>query len=639
MPTYAEARADLEELMSRTARGSIPAAELKTAVLAIFDAYDVDEIDAAVAAAETAAEEAVLAAGFRWQYSTTTTMADPGVGRIRLNSATLNAVTAIAFDDQSYDTGNPNVSARVVSWGQSTNAVKGALTLRKGTAWAEYQITAMTDNSGWTQFTVQHVGSSGAFANNDVLVVDFSRAGDGGAVTSFQSRTGAVALLASDVTAALGTQPAIIKSASDVLRGEEGVAFDFLSRTAFINDYADTLSNSGRPHDLLTVDRNSIGTFVDRDRLIKSAANNVLRYDHDPITGAPLGALIEAAITNRLLRSQEFDNAAWTKNDVTITADAVVAPDGTTTADTLTENSATATHQVQQSAAISAGQTLTLSVWVKAGSGSRWVVLLLAGASGTAFAHFNPGDGSAGDVGVTGGYTSASARAEQYPNGWWRFSLSCVTVTDTSVAAQIRTKVTNGGVSSYAGDGASSTHLWGAQLEALLWPTSYIPTTSATVQRSGDNVTLATTLFKYNALQGTLLCDVSVPRIVTSTVGALSLSDGGVNERIALMLRFSNVSQMTINQGGVAQVATDLSADSPAAGAVRRLAMAWRADDVAGSVNGSAVVTDTSAVLPTVNTLRLGTGGGSTGQISGHLRRAAYISRRMTNAELQALTA
>src|SRR5690606_30749251 len=144
-----------------------------------------------------------------------------------------------------------------------------------------------------------------------------------GRLTAFDGTTGKLVrqAAAQDVYNAIGIAPRV-SGANDVLAGEEGIALQFLSRTAIINDYADVLSDSGRPHDLLTVWRASTATFVGRNRRIQTAAANVMRYDHDPVTGAPRGYLKEGPATNAILWSQEFDNAGWTKVRATVTANA-----------------------------------------------------------------------------------------------------------------------------------------------------------------------------------------------------------------------------------------------------------------------------------------------------------------------------
>jgi len=123
--------------------------------------------------------------GMSFTYSTTTTMADPGSGVIRLDDADLTLVTAAAIDDLSANTGNPDVSTWILSWDDSTSTVRGTLFLRKVSAmenFAVYSITgASTDNSGWTQLALTYVTHSGSFSNSDPLIVAFSRAGDLGA--------------------------------------------------------------------------------------------------------------------------------------------------------------------------------------------------------------------------------------------------------------------------------------------------------------------------------------------------------------------------------------------------------------------------------------------------------------------------
>lgn len=78
--------------------------------------------------------------------------------------------------------------------------------------------------------------------------------------------------------------------------------------------------------------------------------------DYVPTTTAPIfltraqdytfgvpGLLLEGARTNRLAYTEDFSHATWVKSNVTVTANAAVAPDGATTADTLTATAANGT--------------------------------------------------------------------------------------------------------------------------------------------------------------------------------------------------------------------------------------------------------------------------------------------------------
>lgn len=112
--------------------------------------------------------------GFRYTFSSSTTMADPSSGNIRLNNATLSAVTAIAIADASADSGSPDVSAYILTWDDGANSgVRGTVSIRlDGGNFALYSVTgASTDNTGWTQLAVTHLASAGSFTASDSLIV------------------------------------------------------------------------------------------------------------------------------------------------------------------------------------------------------------------------------------------------------------------------------------------------------------------------------------------------------------------------------------------------------------------------------------------------------------------------------------
>jgi hypothetical protein len=123
---------------------------------------------------------AVAAQVVGYDFSTTTTMADPGSGNVRFNHATLSSVSAIAIDD--LDKNGTNQAAYIALWDDSTNTVKGTLICRtSGGDIATFNITGLTVNSGWGQVAVTHVASSGTFSNGEDTYIGFSRAGDKGA--------------------------------------------------------------------------------------------------------------------------------------------------------------------------------------------------------------------------------------------------------------------------------------------------------------------------------------------------------------------------------------------------------------------------------------------------------------------------
>jgi hypothetical protein len=171
---------------------------------------------------------------------------------------------------------------------------------------------------------------------------------------------------------------------------------------------------------LVDFTRASSGTFVGSDGLIKTAATNAPRFDHDPTTGESLGLLVEESRTNLLLQSEEFDDAAWMKARVTVTANAVAAPDGTTTAEKMIANTANDSHFLFQGGSFVSGVEYVLSVFAKK---EEWDFIRLgfpsdrfAGSGRSAC--FDLNNGTVGDT-----QSGVTASIVNFNNGWYRCSI------------------------------------------------------------------------------------------------------------------------------------------------------------------------------------------------------------------------
>ncbi len=177
-------------------------------------------------------------------------------------------------------------------------------------------------------------------------------------------------------------------------------------------------------------------TFVGSDGLIQTAATNVPRIDFDPVTRLCRGLLIEEQRTNLTIRSDDFANAAWAKTAVTATSDQTTSPDGSVNADLISETTANSSRSVLANTlpAVTSGTSYTLSVFLKKGTGSTapdWVILgFVVGGFGTVRAAFNL---STGLFGSTVGTFSGSVT--QYPNGWWRVSMTATATASTAAGS------------------------------------------------------------------------------------------------------------------------------------------------------------------------------------------------------------
>jgi hypothetical protein len=232
--------------------------------------------------------------------------------------------------------------------------------------------------------------------------------------------------------------------------------------------------------------RASTATYYDANGIIQTAASGVARSNAFlPDSGGvfrPAGLLLEAAGTNLVTMSEEFNGTAWGKTNVTITANATTAPDGTTTADKVLASNTTGIHSIFPGA-IGVG-TYTFSVFAKKSEYSR-LVINYYGIS------FNLDTGVIEST-LPWQYNS-SAKIEKFANGWYRCSVTGTAYGNLYLS--LANAAPSGNLNdppSFTGDGTSGIFLWGAQLEASPYPTSYIPTVASTVTRAADTSTSAT---------------------------------------------------------------------------------------------------------------------------------------------------
>jgi hypothetical protein len=183
-------------------------------------------------------------------------------------------------------------------------------------------------------------------------------------------------------------------------------------------------------------------------------------------------------VKNLLGFTQEFDNAGWTKTNSTITANATAAPDGSLTADKLVENTASSTHAIVQSFAVTSGTAYTLSVFAK--NPERFLVVTLspnATFNGTgAGVFFDLSNGT-----VRSSFGTVTPLVVAVGNGWYRCSISAVATATGTANATIALSL-SGTSQTYTGDGTSGIFIWGAQLSdsASLDPYGYNPVAAPT---------------------------------------------------------------------------------------------------------------------------------------------------------------
>ncbi|MET4128409.1 hypothetical protein [Roseovarius sp. MBR-6] len=401
----------------------------------------------------------------------------------------------------------------------------------------------------------------------------------------------------------LASQPSEPSLVLDFARGGYGTGY-----RAGINA-VETFTSS------MTFTRASTATYWGADGLLKTAAIDAPRLDHDPVTGAARGLLIEGVSTNELARSADFADSVWSKTGSgtglipVVTADQGIAPDGTMTADrvqlALAGGVSTADRsQLSQTASPATGDTTyTASVWVKSFDGGTYAVSLTINGVGAAVTGIGP--------------------------DWTRVWTSLLVPDGT--APQMRLTLRgNLGVSDSA-----DLLVWGAQLEKGAVATSYIPTGASPVTRAAD-IARANNTSWLNPAGGTILIEAETP-VISALTAFFELHDGGTTNRV--LMRSGGVATAQVFAGGT--TSASLAVPSATPNVVTRRAIAWAENDFAATADGGTALTDSVGALPTgMNQLWIGMRN-DVGQypLGGHIRRLIHYPARLTNAQLQEITA
>jgi hypothetical protein len=391
-------------------------------------------------------------------------------------------------------------------------------------------------------------------------------------------------------------------------------------------------TTTGFATDLITFSRGSSATRVNASGFIETVGSNVARLDYDPSTLAAKGLLVEEQRTNLALWSSDFRDTTdagssrpWVYTNVTVTADAIASPDGTSNAEKIIATSTSGVHTIVQNLSVTSGSTYTLSVMLKAGGETTASVIV----SNSPFPRVKF-DLSAGTI--TSSQGGGVGAIMSLGNGWYRCSM-----TFSAPAASINIGVAIRDIdNNWSGNGVDGIFAYGAQLEAGAFATSYIPTDAATVTRNADVASVGVSQFPYSATEGTLVANVSLIAIKSTVQMYAELGDGTFNNRMGIYSA-STTAEAIIDTGGSRQAT--LSIGSVTSGSAIKSALAYKLNDIAACLNGGSVSSDTSALIPIVNVLAIGNQTFGFADINGHIRQITYIPRRLTNAELQARTA
>jgi hypothetical protein len=358
-----------------------------------------------------------------------------------------------------------------------------------------------------------------------------------------------------------------------------------------------------------TVTRATTATRTNSSGLIETTASGMVRRDFS--LGSCPNLLLEPQRTNLALRSEEFDNASWFKTNITITANTSISPSGIQNADNLNEGTALGVHRLEGSnIAVTAGSVNSFSLYVKKET-MRYFRIVINDASDTArwiCAQFDLDTQTfTTGSGATAGSVITSASIQSVGNGWFRINIVGSLAVTTSIrpymfgsdGVAISSIDTRGGAI-YTGTNKTIL-LWGAQLEAGAYATSYIPTTSASVTRNADQISLGNVYTNglITASGGTWFLEIrnNLARVRDAGSYSLLLGDSTVALPNAFTIRSATagVSSRLIIAKIVATVETNLYTTLTD---TVKIAIKWNGTTADVFVNGTKVVSST-AYTPT----------------------------------------
>jgi hypothetical protein len=340
--------------------------------------------------------------------------------------------------------------------------------------------------------------------------------------------------------------------------------------------------------------------------------------------------LLEPQRTNLVTFSEDFSDVAWLKPNSAITPNTITAPNGTLTADTLSADGTFNAHLLAQTGSATSGVTYTHSVYAKKGTNNFIQIAGTGGiyTAGNVFANFDLNNGVLGTIGA-----GSTATITSVGNGWYRCTMTA-TATATNSGSFLLLCLPSSATSGRAEPNSLTTNvfIWGAQLEVGAYATSYIPTTTAAVTRVADSASKTGVSSLIGQTEGTIFAEVNISRLLGATARSILLI-GSSNNRVELLFTGLSANRLRFLVRTSAVTRFEALLDYSTLGNLK-LAIGYKSADTVAFINGVQVTstTNNAFTLATLSEIYLGE------TLQDSVNQAALFTRRLTNAELAAIT-
>jgi hypothetical protein len=380
--------------------------------------------------------------------------------------------------------------------------------------------------------------------------------------------------------------------------------------------------------------------FPTTDRL------NVPRLTYQNGGGGCPSLLLEKQSTNQIVYSQEMDNALWLKGQVSVTANDTNSPDGTQNADKVTNINTTSIYLYQKSQV--SASTWSYSFYAKKGT-NKYLGISLCSETYQATSRYQPvfnlDNGTLQTINQSGSNeTNTSYSINAVGNGWYKITASFTLSAGADFTFIVLSSSNNTSYNPASGnlDWQNATigdyYIWGVQGEASSYPTSYIPSTSASATRVADACSKTGISSLIGQTEGTVFGDFELMPITDEQQIIYLRGTGGVYENTFSLYVFKSGSNYnlaaTSSVSNVLQM--NLSKNNIAVGR-HKVAFAYANNDFVLYVDGIQAGTQTSGSVAACSQIRIGNYDDG-GVREGLINEIVLFKTRLTNAELASLT-
>jgi hypothetical protein len=398
----------------------------------------------------------------------------------------------------------------------------------------------------------------------------------------------------------------------------------------------------------LTWTRASTAVRTNSTGLLESMGSGVPRLSY--MYGSCPALLLEPQRTNLALYSEDFSNATWTKVAGTVASNSTSAPDGNTTADTFT-SSLTTNSIVVRTVSITSGSTYSLSFYVKQGTQKFVYIRFTSNALSNNFVSvvYDLQDGTVGQtqVGSSSG-TLVSASVQSAGNGFYRLVLvASINQIDGNIGIGFASAKTGNTFNNFGGITSTITsgndfYLYGAQLELGAYPTTYIPTTTASATRVADTATKTGISSLIGQTSGTIFVDFQYNQDPTDPNGRLLQlwETNDTTNAIVPLINQNNQFQLSTFGSGVGSAIIGASSSTVISTGRNKIAITYTSSSVVVYKNGVLFVSgNPTGFFPTsLTSLDLGGSSFATRILGSPINKFALFKTVLTSNELIELT-